>query len=739
MPPSSVHPALTDANYIYPQHYREGRLDCPVRIAFEPAVGRPLSGNGMKVTAGTRGTWVLNFTNDARPLPTGSVVAFLRFNCQFYGRLQTDNPSGRDYGTLEVESEAALELVGGPSTQALARVLVRDGVFAVGDRFTVRLGDRRRGGAGSEVFWTVTQGRLLTAVDPTGDGEFSGVRDNPFEFEVVAHSRPDGLQLLGPTVVDVGEKFALHLCVHDQNRNPVDSFTGAVEFLCPAGIMGLPAACTFTDEDKGVKVFEGVSATSVGVHRIGVRSAECPGLFFSNPVVAQRKPSRRIFWGDPHSHGWGDSTMFLMTLRTGKVDPLARHEQARRYGRYDWSAPGAMSLPPDVREEVWKAWREACKAVDEPGGYVPFLSYEAHPREGDRNVIFRHLDEPPPPPFRVPMAQLEKVYGGRDDVFLEVHIGGAPPKWDDYRPERERMVEAVSGFGNAEWLLQQALQRGYRPTVVGASDLHLGWLGTPRAVEPFRGRAGYVFPMSQRDSGYGSGPATAVFAPELTRDALWEAMSRGATYATTGARIHVDFRINDAAPGTTVNIEDGALFSLECHGCQPIERLDLIVGRYCLRTWNPYELDVVFEEGLPAEDVPGDWAYVRILQPDAEYAWSNVVYLRGAAGEKAAGDLPLWNAPEPFDLAAVEENEASRFLPDLQRYLETEEDPSMFHDLTPIGVFTESMGTCALFFCHYGPQRRRMQIRWYYAFEMPRIRYDFGWRDFGMVDELTDL
>ena len=29
-----------------------------------------------------------------------------------------------------------------------------------------------------------------------------------------------------------------------------------------------------------------------------------------------------------------------------------------------------------------------------------------------------------------------------------------------------------------------------------------------------------------------------------------------------------------------------------------------------------------------------------------------------------------------------------------------------------------------------------MSIRWFYDFEIPRIRYDFGWRDYGMYDEL---
>ena len=29
-----------------------------------------------------------------------------------------------------------------------------------------------------------------------------------------------------------------------------------------------------------------------------------------------------------------------------------------------------------------------------------------------------------------------------------------------------------------------------------------------------------------------------------------------------------------------------------------------------------------------------------------------------------------------------------------------------------------------------------MSIRWFFEFEIPKVRYDIGWRDFGAYDEL---
>src|SRR5207247_269967 len=49
-----------------------------------------------------------------------------------------------------------------------------------------------------------------------------------------------------------------------------------------------------------------------------------------------------------------------------------------------------------------------------------------------------------------------------------------------------------------------------------------------------------------------TGGLTAVWAPELTREALFEALHARRTYATTTARILVDFRVNDAPMGSEI-------------------------------------------------------------------------------------------------------------------------------------------------------------------------------------------
>ncbi|HHW10118.1 MAG TPA: DUF3604 domain-containing protein [Firmicutes bacterium] len=826
----------------YPDAYEPGDWDIDVQIAFVRRDGRRWLYPDLRLPAGACGTWEIKLTNRAQSLMPGACVSILRFNCQFAYTFQTTHPHRRDYCTIENTGSARLRLIIAKDQLHLATIIVEDGVWAVGDTITLRLGDRRRGSVGSEVFWAVTEGTLLVAVSPQPGHKFQGVAGNPFTFQVVA-AQAARLRVLGPTVAAVGVPFAVHVSVYDINGNPAVDFAGTVRLACDEGavevlgeasapapapapapvpapasaqfpspaLVGLPSEITFTLDDAGVKVLSEVRAVREGVFRLRAVSPELGAVGdgqFSNPIVVQEKPHHYIYWGDVHAHGWGDSTMYLMHRRTEKLDPLSRHRQGRLYGRFDFAFPGAMSMPQlqdgsgagnvGARSagdagagvvstgdshpgEIWQAYQEACRLLDAPGEYVPFLSYEAHPPSGgDRQVMFRHWEnEPLPPPMRAPMEELDKHYAGRDDVILQVHIGGAPPEWDAYRPAGLRMVEVVSGFGAAEWLLQQALALGYHPAVCGASDLHLGLMGGPRAVEPFRGRFGQKYPMCQRDAAYGQGPVTAVIAPKLEREALWQAMRQRLTYATTGARIFLAVTANGYPMGSVIPPEkmgEAVEVRIECHGTAEVDRIDLIVGRYQVRSWQPHSLDCSLTALLRAAEIPGNWLYVRVHQRDGEYAWSTPIWLaldidNAKVNDKIKAPFPLWNEPDPlfgFGLSAAKgttngkgaaaatsasdavtaasdaatattattaATAAEAYLPAVRAYLELEENPRLFADITPVAIERLSAGTCALFYCYYGEERLPMSIRWFFEFEIPRIRFDWGERDFGAREE----
>jgi hypothetical protein len=260
-------------------------------------------------------------------------------------------------------------------------------------------------------------------------------------------------------------------------------------------------------------------------------------------------------------------------------------------------------------------------------------------------------------------------------------------------------------------------------------------MGGPRAVEPFRGRFGQKFPMRQRDSAYGQGPVTAIVASELDRDRLWEAIQARRTYATSGARIYLAVTSGRASADGEAALEGGLDLSIRCHACAPLARVDLIVGERRLRTWQPDGLDFREDLKLGSEDLPGDWIYVRVEQRDGEYAWSSPMFLKRSGPLPPGGHLPGWNedGAEPDHEG---QEEAARHLADLLRYLDREEDPERFREIRPAGMLDHSAGRCALFYCTWGERRMPMSIRWFHEFDIPRIRYDLGHRDYGACDEM---
>ena len=161
----------------------------------------------------------------------------------------------------------------------------------------------------------------------------------------------------------------------------------------------------------------------------------------------------------------------------------------------------------------------------------------------------------------------------------------------------ERAVEVHSTWGTFEWLLHDAFAQGYRVGVVCHSDDHKG---RPGATRPGASTFGAL------------GGLTCYFMPELTRDALFEALRRRRHYGTTGTRLFMDLRatfpepvmgfsddpqlgpaqqhrVREATMGDIVRPGSVPMqLGVEIIGTAPIERLDILHGTQLVQTVRPY-------------------------------------------------------------------------------------------------------------------------------------------------------
>jgi hypothetical protein len=136
------------------------------------------------------------------------------------------------------------------------------------------------------------------------------------------------------------------------------------------------------------------------------------------------------------------------------------------------------------------------------------------------------------------------------------------------------VVEIYSDWGRFEWLLHDALAKGYKVGVVSNSDGH-------------KGRPGASHPGASTFGAYGG--LTCVLTDSLTREAVFEAIRARRCYGVTAAqRIHVELSVNGLSMGAEGPLNGDVVVSGRAVGTGPIERIDIFRGLSLVRTISPY-------------------------------------------------------------------------------------------------------------------------------------------------------
>jgi hypothetical protein len=250
-----------------------------------------------------------------------------------------------------------------------------------------------------------------------------------------------------------------------------------------------------------------------------------------------------------------------------------------------------------------------------PGRFVCLPGYEWSGNTGmggDRNIFFRHEGRPIRRSSHILVEgqtstdaintadELFRALEGEDAVVI-AHVGGRYADLKYAHDGRlERSVEVHSTWGTFEWLLHDAFEKGYRVGVVCHSDDHKG---RPGATRPGASTFGAV------------GGLTCYFMPELTRDALFDALRKRRHYGTTGMRLFLDLRGtferevasfaedpllargNDVGEARVQEARMGDIIrpgsvpmrlKVEVIGTAPIDRVDVLHGTRVAQTVRPF-------------------------------------------------------------------------------------------------------------------------------------------------------
>ncbi len=475
------------------------------------------------------------------------------------------------------------------------------------------------------------------------------------EVDVIA-DRPARLHVIAKPPGGADEdSFELIISVRDQFGNLAE-YEGDLTIKCTDPDAELPdrvhvgTATGYGDLHRperpvGLARVEGCRIASATA-RITVYSARDELIGTSNVAAPGFGAPDRVYFGDLH-------------VMTGQLNKhmLGDTEYAYRWARDVEGLDFSVVTNAGRDEQQWQEDLRLDDEFNEPGRFVTIPALERGWRRGHKNVYFRSSEGVPAmPPLEIEemfewLAQLDvpaMAIAHHPNCHSETsrYYAWGPQDWTTVDPRFERLAEicqcrgsfevdevggavSLGGLGSS---IQDMLAMGHRLGFVGGTDNHRAQPGSPRSD-----LGGLV-----ADEIIGGG-LTAVFAPELTREAIFDALWNRRCYATTSQRILLDVRLGEHMMGTDLSAEDAEPFAderilrIEAIGHRDLARVEVVRNN---ETVESVEIDgdrasLTYTDPTPLAEVPAVspaapdvvFYYVRVIQADRNMAWSSPIWL----------------------------------------------------------------------------------------------------------------
>ncbi len=521
------------------------------------------------IVVGSYGTWTLTYTVGIYGLDVGGGLKIGTRRMSDWGKPQFDDPKAPNYVTVRCSVPAKLGLRYDPRGhirpfRATIVIDVEGRSLYPGDQVAVVYGDRSGGSPGIQAqSFPESVCEFGVFVDPFSSGVYLRVPQVSPPLRVVSGSA-ESFVLQAPSKVTVGAPFRVKVHGSDVFGNPAAT---EVDNLVVTG--DPPASFSLKKEDGRVKWVDGIRIPQAGIHYLHLRHDD-EVLARSNPIlVSSQRDPWNLYWGDTQAQT-------ASTVGAGTVEEFFQY--ARDLAGIDFCAHQANDFM--VTDEAWDEIRRETKRFHEPGRFITFLGYEwsgTAGAGGDRNVLFQGNDGPlyrssswqlphgVPDSERATAGELHEslrkfIEEKRQGVLLIPHVGGRRAELDSIDTGLEPIFEICSCHGIFEWWLREALERGYRIGLIAASDDHTC-------------RPGLTFPSTPEMAIRGG--LAAVYAEELTRDAIWEALASRRCYATTGERIIMWVEADGHPMGAEFTAQHAPRLTVKVIGTNPIEEISI--------------------------------------------------------------------------------------------------------------------------------------------------------------------
>ena len=349
------------------------------------------------------------------------------------------------------------------------------------------------------------------------------------------------------------------------------------------------------------------------------------GEHLATPSIQYQGQILNLYFGDLHHH-----SDISVCNRCGDQSVEEGYQHMRDINRLDFACSTDHCY--NLNAYLWTYLGKMARVNEQPDHFLTFLSEEwtstfketnaTHPYGfyGHRNLIFGDTYFPRfwrASNRQTPAEVWEELRALNADFIHIPHqladTGNCPTDWTFTDREAQPVAEIFQTRGSYEYhgtprQAERTTPPGYFIQDAWARGIVIGVIAAP-------------------DHGGGYGKAC-VYAPELSRKAILDALRHRRCYGTTAAKIFLDFRVADHLMGEVSAAPASGPVTVKMHvlAAANIDRVEVCRNNRFLYVNHPQgrECDLTFVDFSPLPE--RSYYYVRVIQKDDEIAWSSPVW-----------------------------------------------------------------------------------------------------------------
>ena len=397
---------------------------------------------------------------------------------------------------------------------------------------------------------------------------------NPPSINVVNLVEVDHFTIICPSFIGLNKEFKVIVRVEDKFKNLIKQFNEKIQLyeLDPPNNRKELLEIQFNQKDQGIIRRSGLKHSKKGIFYLEILYND--QHFRSNPIFCTEKPlKRQLYWGYIHGH----------SLKSDGIRELEEYYENLLNAGLDFGTVTEHDHIWETSDDDFKEIKQKNTKLHKNNEFVSFFGYEYGTwYSGQGDICIYHYDDSIPI-FRSDINKYNstrklikhlKQYNGKA-LMIAHHTALRPGfrNWDYFDNSLEKLVEIYSTWGNQEYsslqgnplpprykffgygkyarkrgailekkgsFVSDALEKGYKLGFVAGGDDHFG-----------------IYPSGSIDPDNGIYPSgiMAIWAENLTKKSLWDALHNRKSYGTTGPRVIIEFHLNNHFMGDIIDLD----------------------------------------------------------------------------------------------------------------------------------------------------------------------------------------